>query len=404
MGDGTTGQVLPAHSGGARRPEAPRHRGERPRRRRPVGALLTAVLLGALVTAVVPAPAAQAYGTTADQRWYPTDGTVYAMVVSGDVVYLGGTFTSWVDPATGARAARSRLAAVDADTGALLPWNPGADAVVRALAVGADGTVYAGGDFTRAGGGRAERIAALTPGGAPLAGFAASADDVVRDLVAGDGELVVAGNFTRVGGVRRVGVAEVDGRTGSTDPTFDAGVGQGRVRALARDGDRLYLGGSFRTLRSQPRSFIAAVSATDGAPTDWLPNPACDDCPLLDLTLSGDNVVAAVGGPGGRVVNWSAVTARTRWTRNADGDVQTVAVHGGQVYAGGHFGPRFYLTTRHQLAVLDLVTAAVQSYAIPFVGNDHPGLWAVQVDADAVRLGGGFALAGSPVRRFATFR
>lgn len=62
-----------------------------------------------------------------------------------DIVYIGGDVT------TVGGQARSRVAAIDANTGSLLPWNPGANGSVRAIAVDAD-TVYLGGSFSEVGG------------------------------------------------------------------------------------------------------------------------------------------------------------------------------------------------------------------------------------------------------------
>ncbi|ADB30862.1 hypothetical protein Kfla_1767 [Kribbella flavida DSM 17836] len=68
---------------------------------------------------------------------------VSALAIWGNTVYLGGSF-SQVDGVT-----RNRLAAVTLTTGALLPWNPNADADVHAIDLSDDGTrVFVGGGFT----------------------------------------------------------------------------------------------------------------------------------------------------------------------------------------------------------------------------------------------------------------
>src|SRR5262249_17007254 len=127
-------------------------------------------------------------------------------------------------------------------------------------------------------------------------------------------------------------------------------------------------------------------------------------CQLLSMTTDGPDVFAAIGGPGGgRAISWEKADASRNWQRHGDGDDQAIAVAGGLVYVGGHFGPRFDGANRHQLAVLDEDTGNLQSYSLPFTGNDHPGLWALSVEPNALRIGGGFAMSGTPIRRYATF-
>jgi len=66
-----------------------------------------------------------------------------AIAVAGSTIYVGGGFQT-INGST----PRADLAAFDATTGTATAWDPNPDSTVTALAVGADGTVYAGGDFT----------------------------------------------------------------------------------------------------------------------------------------------------------------------------------------------------------------------------------------------------------------
>jgi len=69
--------------------------------------------------------------------WNPgADGVVYALALSGSMVYLGGDFTYI------AGELRNNIAALDASTGQATAWNPVADYSVYALAVSSS-TVYA---------------------------------------------------------------------------------------------------------------------------------------------------------------------------------------------------------------------------------------------------------------------
>ena len=370
-------------------------------------------VVGAVGVAVVPvgaagwsAPATAAepspYGTAAAPSWVP-NGTVKAMVRHDDVVYLGGSFTTLTDPLTGQQVPRERVAAVDAATGVPLAWAPRVNGLVEAIAVAPEGTVYLGGDFTAVGGRPATRLAALDLTGAPVSGWSASANATVLDLHVDQESLYVGGRFGSIGGKSRPRLARLDRRTGAVVEAFNARVVGGRVVALepSGDGTSLLLGGSFTSVGTRARGFVAGVRLDTGDVTEWAPAAECGTCYLWDLTATPETVYAAVGGPGGRVVSWDAGTGVRGWSRSGDGNVQAVDVAGGAVWAGGHFGPTFAGETRHQLAVLDAATGELLPYTLPVTGRDHPGIHVVAADADALRLAGGFTLADDPARRYA---
>lgn len=349
-------------------------------------------------------PANAAFATAPAPGWYPNNGTVYAMAVANNVVYIGGGFTAVRNSTTNQTVARNRLAAFDATTGDLLPWNPGADDLVRALAVGPDGTIYAGGDFNQVAGAADSRLAAITPGGAAVGSWNGSANNTVRTIIATAGGVYVAGNFARVNNVAQNGLALLDPQTGARNTGFNAQVSNGKVRSMTLDGSTLYIGGSFTTVGGQARNYAAAVDGSTGAVTPWSPDAVCTGCQLLSMANDGGHVFAAIGGPGGgRAISWEKADASRDWQRHSDGDCQVIAVDNGLVYVGGHFGPNFNNQTRHQLAVLDVATGTLQSYSLPFTGNDHPGMWAISVENNALRLGGGFAMTGTQIRRYGVF-
>jgi hypothetical protein len=350
-------------------------------------------------------PANAAFATTASPGWYANNGIVYTMAVSNNVVYIGGGFTAMRNSVTNQTVARNRLAALDATTGDLLPWNPGADDLVRALAVGPDGTIYAGGDFLNAAGVPDSRLAAITPSGGPVTTWNGGANSTVRAIQVNASGVYVAGNFARVNNVLQNGLARLNPTTGARDTSFDAHVTDGKVRSMTLDGSTLYIGGSFLGLSGQARSYAGAVDASTGAATPWAPAAVCDGCQLLSMDTNSTNVFASIGGPGGgRAVSWEKADATRDWQRHSDGDCQAIDVGSdGLVYVGGHFGPEFNGQPRHQLAVLDASNGVLQSYELSFTGNDHPGLWAVNAGPTQLRIAGGFALSGSPIRRYATF-
>jgi trimeric autotransporter adhesin len=131
-------------------------------------------------------------------------------------VYAGGDFRS-----IGGRS-RDRIAALDATTGRVRSWNPGANGTVQTIAV-TGSTVYAGGGFTAIAGRSRRYVAALSartgqttawnPG---VAGVPREGSGVLTLAVAGS-KVYLGGDFTAVGGRTRDRIAAVRAGTGSGD-------------------------------------------------------------------------------------------------------------------------------------------------------------------------------------------
>ena len=259
------------------------------------------------------------------------DGPVYAVATAGNVVYVGGEFNSAV--VKGKQTVRSRLAAFDATTGALLPWAPAADRTVRAVAVDPDGSVWAGGDFQAIDGQPRDSLARISPAGALDPASFRISGGTPRALAVGHGRLYVAGMFNAVNGVKRGNVAAIDLATrtlaGWSVRTDDL------VTSLAVSGDRVYLGGSFHRVNGVSSTTRLIAVKRDGGAVDmsFLPRP---DAIVWGMTVSGDRVYAALGGRGGRAVSYT-LNGTAKWTITTDGDAQAIAALGSTVYIGGHF-------------------------------------------------------------------
>ena len=307
-----------------------------------------AALLG--VTLVVGTASAEYVATPKTSTWSPMNGPVYAIERIGNTIYIGGGFTSVRSPDGTQTVPRNRLAAFDAATGSLLSWNPSANKIVRALHQSSDGTgLFVGGLFTSINGSKRKGIAKVdTLTGTLVGGFDAKVNDGNVYVIERSGTTVFfGGDFTMLDGQARPRVAAVEEATGVALSGWNGSAG-GTVKSLlaAEDGTgRLFIGGEFHTLSGQSRDFIGALNASDGSVSSWTPPGPCTDldnaCYVLDLAQDSSKVYAAVGGPGGRVIAYNLVSGARQWAAYGDGNMLAVAVSGGTVYAGGHFGPNF---------------------------------------------------------------
>jgi outer membrane protein assembly factor BamB len=310
------------------------------------------------------------------KSWDPNDNGISAtaIVVSGGKIYVAGDF-SFIGGQP-----RDGIAALDTLTGAALPWNPGTDDWINAMAM-SSGTLYVGGQFSTVGRMPRYRAAALDTATGMATAWNPNVDDDVTALVT-NGETVYLGGFFRhVGGEPREFLAAVDAATDAVKPwRADC---DGVPSALVLEDSTLFVGGEFiSTVNGLPRTDLAALDATTGAVKPWdanlsgsvgTPTPA-----VHALALSGHTLY--VGGDfysfGGQVRPCLAaiddsVGRATTWAPGADFPVRSLAISGGTLYAGGIFGAVGLLPC-HGLAALSIPTDRVSLPAAFALAQNFP--------------------------------
>lgn len=161
---------------------------------------------------------------------------------------------------------RRRLAKVSADgAGAVDPlWNPAPNQQVTALAIDADGRLYAGGLFTSIGGQPRARIARLSTDGTAVVDptWNPSPSGSIHSLaVSASGSIYASGLFTSIGGMSRRYLARLspDG-AGSADATWNPSPNSvNSVLHLDHEG-MVFVGGTYTSIGNQPRIGIAALT------------------------------------------------------------------------------------------------------------------------------------------------
>ncbi|MGO9018058.1 MAG: carboxypeptidase regulatory-like domain-containing protein [Syntrophobacteraceae bacterium] len=284
---------------------------------------------------------ARKISSTANQITSLPDFFVETIATDGLTTYIGGNFTTIQGQS------RCNIAAIDASTGEVTPWNPIVGSicslpVVHAIAISADGgVVYVGTEYG---------VFAFDAATGEATSWNPNAHGAIYALaVSGDGSTVyAAGDFTYIGGQYRTYLAALDASTGKATSWYPVIIGSGSsiyiyAIALSGDGGTVYVGGLFSDVAGlQYRNNIAAFDASTGEVTSWNPNA---DNSVFALGVSGDTIYAggAFFNIGGQSRNGiAAIDASTglatSWNTNAGGSTNALAVSGNTIYTGGTEG------------------------------------------------------------------
>ena len=292
---------------------------------------------------------------TVDMRFrVVVDGAITRLAIAHGRVYIGGAFT------TINGASRRGLAALDARTGQLTPWGAGFDARsrVRELAASSIAVYVSGGD---------------APG--HVWGLDAGTGRVLFDRPGFVSALAATSDRVYLGGVGFARpVWAVDPLTGTdvdwaTDLTFQYvrvtyDLDGTQVTALLLDGDRLYIGGRFRT--AEGHTSLAAVQAVDGAALGWRPAaPGPFGSATVALFRVGPAIAASFGvslGVSGSLYAFHVDTAAALpFQPELVGGVAALAPAPEGVVLGGSFSASGGVD-RAGLASIDLDTFAVEPW------------------------------------------
>ncbi len=187
----------------------------------------------------------------------------------------------------------------------------------------------------------------------------------------------------------------------------------GTVHSLAREGNILYLGGTFTAVvspdgsQTQPRNGLAAIDLTTGQPTPWNPNVGGLTATVFTMVISGQRLF--VGGDftsiGGQArsrlaaIDTATGTPISTWTAGFDGKVRGLAIAGNTLYVGGSFEHwKATATMRLRLAAVDATTGDL----LPWAPNSNDSVRAIEIAPDGrIIVGGLFTeIDGDPQQQY----
>ena len=254
---------------------------------------------------------------------------VDALAVSGTDLYAGGQFT------TAGGVPANYIAKWNGSV--FSPLGLGISGQTLSLTLDRFGNLFAGGNFTSAGEVAAGDIAKWNGSAWAYAGLPGMNNPVFALTADASGNLYVGGEFTTAGGVNVNDPAVWNGTNWST-----LGSGIGEVRSFAFDNSgNLYAGGAFTT---PVAGGVYAINIAEWTGSSWsaLGSGVGDQVNSIGFDRSGNlyaggNFTTAGGADANHVAEWNG-SAWTQLASGMNGQVSSLVFdNSGNLYAGGFF-------------------------------------------------------------------
>ena len=361
---------------------------------------------------------------TVDGSWNPDipgPASVNRIVASSDgqTVYAAGFFQT-----VGATSRDSLVALSSSGAGTPTAFHPIVGGAAYGLGLSNDGSKLAvGGWFSAAGPQlvRRNNLAAIDIATGQPTSWAPYTDDTVNAVAVLNSNVYVGGAFRQVTDTDhlttpplsdRVGIAAFRTDTGGADAgdllPWNAEIETGQVNAIAVGGSTVYVGGTFTTLEADcsggldvTRNHLAAFDEVS-CPLDW--NPDVDNA-VQSLAVSGGSVYAGgkfstVGGsPRNHLAGISIAGGQpTNFDPNVNGEVDALAASGTTLFAGGSFSQVNGTTTRLSAAAFEIGSGGAGEFGVgaatPWDPQVAGTVNALAVSGQNVYVGGNFASIG----------
>ena len=281
---------------------------------------------------------------------WQVSGKVFALAYAGGVVYAGGSFGSVRPPGSPAgtnEQVRTDFAAFNASTGAPTNCAPnitapsGVTSTITALELSPDGTtLYVGGRFTSVNGITVGNMVALDTASCSVKRGFPKFNGAVNAFGVTAGTIYAGGSFTKSNNQPRTRLAafSATGQLGSWAPSVDDTV---QAITVAPDVSRVYVGGSFVQTNGASAQGIVALNPDSGATVQTFPG-WIDGARETVKALTHDDQYFYLASEGsgkgqfdGRIAA-DVYTGAMHWKDACKGATQDIEPYQGVLYSASH--------------------------------------------------------------------
>jgi uncharacterized delta-60 repeat protein len=290
--------------------------------------------------------------------------------------------------------------------------DPGANGIVRSVAVQDDGKILIVGGFTTYNGVAHSHIARLNADGSLDTSFVVgtgASNPVYSVALQGDGKILIGGEFWNYNGVARNRIARLNA-DGSLDTTFDPGTGaSSTVESVALQSDgKILVGGFFTTFNGVARNRVTRLNADGSLDTSFDPGTGVNST-VYSFAVQPDGKIVI----GGSFTTYNGTSRNYIARLNSDGSLDTSFVVGtgannpvwsvatqadGKIVVGGDF-TTYNGTTRNRIARLHSDGSLDTSFVVGTGANVRVRSIAVQDDGKIV-IGGLFTTYNDVARNY----
>jgi uncharacterized repeat protein (TIGR01451 family) len=274
-----------------------------------------------------------------DQDGY-VNGYISVMKVNDGKMYLGGDFFILGGEDI------SNLAALDPNTGRLLPWRPNPNGNVKAMAL-VGNRLYVAGDIDVIDGQSRSKLAAINISTGKVTAWKPS---LSNDYYSNLNKIVIDGSYAYIGGHFQDRIGIIDLVTGFTID-WKLNTDNGIADFTVSDG-KLYVVGPFANIGGKARDGLASFNLSDRQLNSWAPTANISYWPSLRSVACFENKVIIGGhfyGVGGQnrghlaafdkntaeLLPWSPMVG-TYYIDSSNG-VFKMSIYNGILYVGGYF-------------------------------------------------------------------